>query len=212
MGERSYDFILMIPVLLLSIVVHEIAHAYAAKLAGDMTATRMRRLSFNPLYHIDIFGTIILPFILYITGSPLIGWAKPVPVDPRQFRRPYWELIVSLAGPFSNFTMAFISAFLLTILFPYLQTLNFQLPLLFLKYFVLLNLVLWLFNLLPIPPLDGSHILRYFMVRISPETDNFFFIFDRIGFIVLYLLIISPLREYFFRLVDFWLRLLFLIF
>lgn len=212
MGERSYDFILMIPVLLLSIVVHEIAHAYAAKLAGDMTATRMRRLSFNPLYHIDIFGTIILPFILYITGSPLIGWAKPVPVDPKQFRRPYWELIVSLAGPFSNFTMAFISAFLLTILFPYLQTLNFQLPLLFLKYFVLLNLVLWLFNLLPIPPLDGSHILRYFMVRISPETDNFFFIFDRIGFIVLYLLIISPLREYFFRLVDFWLRLLFLIF
>lgn len=212
MGERSYDFILMIPVLLLSIVVHEIAHAYAAKLAGDMTATRMRRLSFNPLYHIDIFGTIILPFILYITGSPLIGWAKPVPVNPRQFRRPYWELIVSLAGPFSNFTLAFISAFLLSILFPYFQTLNLKLPVLFLKYFVLLNLVLWLFNLLPIPPLDGSHILRYFMVRISPESDNFFFIFDRIGFIVLYLLIISPLREYFFRLVDFWLRILFLMF
>ncbi|MCX7765134.1 MAG: site-2 protease family protein [Candidatus Sumerlaeia bacterium] len=212
MGERSYDFILMIPVLLLSIVVHEIAHAYAAKLAGDMTATRLKRLSFNPLYHIDIFGTIILPFILYITNSPLIGWAKPVPVDPRQFRRPYWELIVSLAGPFSNFTLAVISAFLLTILFPYLQTSDFQLPLLFLKYFVLLNLVLWLFNLLPIPPLDGSHILRYFMLRISPESDKFFFIFDRIGFIVLYLLIISPLRDYFFKLVEFSLNVLFLIF
>ena len=88
MSHEVYDLILMIPVFLLSIVLHEVAHAYTAKLAGDVTATRMNRLSLNPIDHIDPFGTIILPVIAYISHLPLIGFAKPVPVDPRQFRRP----------------------------------------------------------------------------------------------------------------------------
>lgn len=199
MPGDAYSFVLMIPVFLFSIVIHEVAHAYSAKLAGDMTATELKRLSMNPFYHIDLVGTVILPIIAFIRDLPLIGWAKPVPVDPRQFRRPYWEIIVSLAGPFSNFALAIFSAFLLKLFIILFSLALSPLVVIFLKAFVKINLLLGLFNLIPIPPLDGSHVLRYFLIRLNPTADKFFFVFDRIGFILLYLFILFPPTLYLFR-------------
>ena len=191
MGGNGYDFILMIPILLLSIVLHEFAHAYSAKLAGDMTATRMGRLTLNPLPHIDLFGTIIFPVIAYIYRLPLIGFAKPVPVDPTQFRRPWWDIIVSLSGPFSNFSLAFISTFLLKI-----ESIVSPGPSgileMILLYSIMINVVLGLFNLIPIPPLDGSHVLRYFLVRRYPQTERYFTALEYMGFFLLTLILVFP--------------------
>ena len=92
------DQILLIPVLLLGLVLHEIGHAYAAYLAGDDTARLQGRISLNPFVHIDPIGTVLIPIVAIWTGFPFIGWAKPVPINPRFFKKPYWNLIVSLAG------------------------------------------------------------------------------------------------------------------
>ncbi|HEX7389025.1 MAG TPA: site-2 protease family protein [Acidiphilium sp.] len=144
----------------LAIVLHELAHGYAALALGDTTARRAGRLSLNPLRHVDRFGTIILPLIL-IVGQLLtigrigfmFGWAKPVPVDPSGFSNPRRGMaIVAAAGPAANFALALISAFLLAAvgLQGWLAD--------FLIYFLLFNVVLGLFNLLPVPPFDGGRI------------------------------------------------------
>lgn len=189
--NKGYDFILMIPTLLFSIVLHEFAHAYSAKLAGDMTATRMNRLTLNPLPHIDLVGTIIFPAIAYISGFPLIGWARPVPVDPRQFRHPRWEVIVSLAGPFANFGLAIFATFLLRITLPSSPT---QLSLIseICLYFIKINVLLGLFNLIPIPPLDGSHVIRYFVVKHNPSAERYFIILAQASMIILIAFLVFP--------------------
>lgn len=152
---------LVIILVFFSVICHEIAHGYTAYRLGDPTAYRMGRLTFNPLPHIDIFGTIILPILLTVIGSSvLLAWAKPVPVDPRYFRRPRTGMMwVSIAGPGTNFVLAAIFAAAAHLASGFA-------PGFVLKSFAsvaLINVVLTVFNLFPVPPLDGSRIVARFL-------------------------------------------------
>jgi Zn-dependent protease len=152
---------LVIILVFFSVICHEIAHGYTAYRLGDPTAYRMGRLTFNPLPHIDIFGTIILPILLTVIGSSvLLAWAKPVPVDPRYFRRPRTGMMwVSIAGPGTNFVLAAVFAAAAHLASGFA-------PAFVLKAFAsvaLINVVLTVFNLFPVPPLDGSRIVARFL-------------------------------------------------
>ena len=165
-------------VLLFSIALHEVAHGSMALRLGDSTAKYAGRLTLNPIKHIDLFGTIILPLLLIFLRSPfVIGWAKPVPVNPYNFRDQKWgSLKVSIAGPAANFLVAL--AFGLIIRFIPLSENLF----IFLSIIVFYNFLLGLFNLIPIPPLDGSHVLFSFL----PERFNQFKLFlHQYGFFIL---------------------------
>jgi Zn-dependent protease len=148
-----------------SLSVHEWAHALAAKWRGDDTAERMGRLTVNPMAHLDPIGTVLLPLLGAIMKWPMIGWAKPVPVDPRRFSNPRVDhAIVAGAGPLSNFIMGFLCALALLLHQRYLSTTiipgSFWYPLVHLLVLMLqLNAVLAIFNLIPLPPLDGSALL-----------------------------------------------------
>jgi len=144
--------IVNIPVVLLAITVHEYAHARTALSFGDPTAKLAGRITFNPISHLDPIGAICLYLFHF-------GWAKPVPVDPRYFRNPRMgNLWVSLAGPLANFGVALVAGMLIRyVLFPW------ELYLRILVSMIILNTALGLFNLIPIPPLDGSHILETFL-------------------------------------------------
>lgn len=147
-----------IVILLFSVILHEVSHGLAARYFGDHTAEQAGRLTLNPIPHIDPIGTILLPILLKLSGSPILfGWAKPVPVNPLNFsdiRR--GELLVSLAGVGANFGLAIVGS----VLFHFLNSFYPQPFLLGLAYYtVSINLVLTVFNLLPIPPLDGSKVL-----------------------------------------------------
>ena len=150
-----------------AITVHEVAHGWVAKKYGDNTASSLGRLTLNPIKHIDLFGTIILPGLLLVTGTGFIfGWAKPVPVDPRNFKNPLKDMaIVALAGPVSNLLMAVFWALITRLgVFIGAGAEAISLPLIYTGVAgISINLVLALINLLPIPPLDGSHILRHFL-------------------------------------------------
>jgi Zn-dependent protease len=153
------EIIIAIPAILLALTIHEYSHGYAAFLCGDSTAKNMGRLTFNPISHLDLLGTIMIIGTLVSQFVPF-GWAKPVPVDIRFLRNPKRDImIVSFAGPLSNIILATISAILITILskFPilYLQT---ELHA-FLRILFTVNVGLAIFNMLPIPPLDGSKII-----------------------------------------------------
>lgn len=147
-----------------AIVFHEVMHGYAAYKLGDPTAKSEGRLSLNPLKHLDPFGTIILPGILMLMGGPVFGYAKPVPYNPSYFKDPRkGDLIVGLAGPAANLLMAFLGAVIAWVLSPFVSGLAgneifIYFYYLFLPLFTLINLYLMFFNLLPIPPLDGSSI------------------------------------------------------
>ncbi|MFO7637083.1 MAG: site-2 protease family protein [Clostridia bacterium] len=145
--------IYIVPVLLISLPLHEFAHAYAANKLGDPTAKLKGRLTLNPLKHLDPMGTLML-----IVAS--IGWAKPVPVNAENFKDPRQDMVkVGLAGPLMNILIALVSRIMLEIFFHALNPGNFQVILLtFLNYMYFVNLYLAVFNLLPIPPLDGSRI------------------------------------------------------
>ncbi len=152
--------------LFLAIILHEISHGVVALFFGDDTAKRAGRLTLNPIPHIDPFGSIILPAMLTITGFGAFGWAKPVPVDPVKLRNPRRQMLfVGLAGPFSNFALMAVSAVVARAAFgAYTGGANriADLPLVIqvLLFFALANLILGLFNLLPIPPLDGSSLIE----------------------------------------------------
>jgi Zn-dependent protease len=143
--------------LIFAITVHEFAHGWVANQRGDSTARMLGRLTLNPIKHIDPVGTILMPAILFFTGSPfLFGWAKPVPINFNALKSPKQDMIlVALAGPVSNFIMALL--WLLVIVF----ALNLQSQLLMdMAHFgIAINLVLGVFNLLPLPPLDGSRVV-----------------------------------------------------
>ncbi len=152
-------FILFI--LLFSIIIHEIAHGSAALALGDPTARDSGRLTLNPLKHLDAFGSIILPLLLLIATlgrGPIFGWAKPVPINPYNFRDQKWgSLKVALAGPAVNFAIALIFGLLIRFI---------SLPqslLVFFSIITVYNFAWGIFNLIPIPPLDGSHILFAFL-------------------------------------------------
>lgn len=139
----------------IAIVAHEVSHGWAARLLGDDTAYRMNRLSLNPLHHVDPVGTVILPAILSFLHLPVFGWAKPVPVDFSRLRNQTWAVvIVAAAGIITNLILAFISGSLIVLYAPLLP----DVIKVFLSAFTIVNLVLALFNLIPVPPLDGSKI------------------------------------------------------
>lgn len=154
---------------LIAITIHEAAHGYAAYLCGDTTAKNEGRLSLNPIDHIDPFGTVLLPAMLMLSGAPVFGWAKPVPIDPRNFKDPKTdEFWISLAGPASNLALALICSGVFNFILNAYATLTsesgyFNLVLYivsFLRNLIAVNLVLFIFNLIPVPPLDGFHVVR----------------------------------------------------
>jgi Zn-dependent protease len=167
--DKLQQFALMSPVLLFSMVAHEYAHGWAALKQGDPTAYQLGRLTWNPLKHIDPFFTIILPLITFFSGGFIFGGAKPVPVVPRNYRNyRRGDIIVSLAGIVTNLILAV----LCTLLFIMLGLLGRAAPGLtdslallqfMMRYGIIINLVLAMFNLLPIPPLDGSHVMKYLL-------------------------------------------------
>jgi Zn-dependent protease len=173
-----------------AITVHEVAHGWVAKKYGDNTASLLGRLTLNPIKHIDLIGTLIIPGLLLITGTGFIfGWAKPVPVDPRNFKNPRQDMaIVALAGPVSNLLMAvgwaLIARLGVTI---GAQTEAISLPLIYTGIAgISINLVLAMLNLLPIPPLDGSRILSGILPHYWAWQYNRL---ERFGFIILLLLL-----------------------
>lgn len=145
--------------ILLAITVHEFSHGFAAYLQGDMTARDHGRLTLNPIAHIDPVGTILIPGLLILSGSPfVVGWAKPVPFNPYNLRSGrFGAFLVGLAGPLSNFLMFITAGILLKVFFPLFLPTNFLI--LFLAQLLVINLILCIFNLIPIAPLDGSKIL-----------------------------------------------------
>ncbi|MDD2942185.1 MAG: site-2 protease family protein [bacterium] len=158
--------LLVVPPLVIAVVIHEVAHGWVAEKLGDPTARALGRISLNPLVHIDLFMTILLPAMLVISGSPVIfGGAKPVPVDPRYFKNPrQGMLFVAAAGPISNFlilatTIATIRTLSSSALFQQeIPSLPAAIIMGWLYHSVLINTVLAVFNLIPVPPLDGGRI------------------------------------------------------
>ena len=175
-------------VLLLSLTIHEAAHAWTADRLGDPTARALGRVSFNPLVHIDPAGTIVLPLIALVTGLPLIGWAKPVPVNIRNLPHPRRDFIfVAAAGPISNLCQAVVAAGLMRLsgVDPYSGggPLHFALLMA-----VQVNLLLAFFNLIPVPPLDGGNVLAGLL---PPRAAYEFARLRPYGFIVLYALMFT---------------------
>jgi Zn-dependent protease len=189
MTPKTVEIVYQVIAFMFAISVHESAHAWTASRCGDPTARMLGRVSLNPIRHIDPIGTIILPLIAVITHIPMLGWAKPTPVDPRNFRNPVMDdILTSVAGPVSNFIVATIAVLLLgfislsspagrsivhgidigsnSILVPTASLLFAALE---------INVLLAVFNLIPIPPLDGSHVLRHFL------SDSVRMVYDRIG-------------------------------
>ena len=154
--DKIVVILIQLLALFMAIVPHEVAHGYVAWKLGDPTARRANRLTLNPLAHIDLFGSILLPAMLMLMHSPvLFGWAKPVPFNPWYFRDPRRGImLVGAAGPITNFAMAILSALLFRLLGPVSGLFA-----LFLAYLCITNIVLGVFNLIPIPPLDGSRVV-----------------------------------------------------
>ncbi len=150
-------------VLLFSLSVHESAHAWTALRQGDPTAQRLGRISLNPLVHVDVIGTVVMPLLMIFTGVPLLGWAKPTPVDPRYFRNlRRGQIVVSGAGPLSNLLLALLFTAFLFVAVRALPGPLRENPLVqLLSLGIQLNVLLAIFNLVPLPPLDGSHVVEW---------------------------------------------------
>jgi len=164
MTETLLTALALIPALVFAIVFHEVAHGWTALALGDPTAKEQRRLSLNPIRHVDPIGTLILPGMLALAGAPVFGWAKPVPVIKQRLRNPrYGMMAVAAAGPLTNLALASIGAIAVGLLVragvPETASVR-GFFVLSLTYFVLVNVFLAFFNLLPIPPFDGSHIVE----------------------------------------------------
>ena len=182
MNETLLTALALIPALVIAIVFHEVAHGWTALALGDPTAKERRRLSLNPIRHVDPIGTLILPGMLALSGLPVFGWAKPVPVIKQRLRNPRFGMMaVAAAGPGMNLALAAIGAVVLGLLVAYLTpdaglagglidllaqgrvpnpSTGAGFALMAVLYFILINIFLALFNLLPIPPFDGSHIVE----------------------------------------------------
>ncbi|MCF6767726.1 site-2 protease family protein [Thiotrichales bacterium 19S11-10] len=194
MGNIYYLLLAAIPVLF-AITLHEVGHALAAKLRGDNTAEMMGRLTANPIKHIDPIGTIIIPVLLFSLGGLLFGWAKPVPVNERHLKNPkYDRIIVAIAGPFANLIMAVFWALIAKIAF----SLGNDMPktsqiFTYMGYFgVQVNLILMTFNLVPIPPLDGSRVVSSFLpTSLAIQYERI----ERYGFFIILALLAIPINN-----------------
>ena len=154
--------IIQLPVLIFSVILHEVSHGWVAEKFGDDTARLMGRITFNPIPHIDLFGTIILPILALITGAPVFGWAKPVPVNGYRLRDPKRDMVwVAMAGPGANLILAAICGAIMWVLRTYpivpepITVSAVELT----RLVLVVNVILPVFNLFPIPPLDGSRVL-----------------------------------------------------
>ena len=156
MQTSVIDFVFSIVILILSVVAHEVSHGYAASSMGDQTAERAGRLTLNPLKHLDLFGSIILPALSFLLGGFIIGWAKPVPYNPYNLDDQRWgEAKVAIAGPATNIVIALFFGLIVRFFGGVLSDALVSIAVLITS----INLVLATFNLIPIPPLDGSKIL-----------------------------------------------------
>lgn len=186
------SIVYLLPVLLFSVIVHECAHGYVAEWWGDPTARMLGRLTLNPIPHIDLFGSILVPGLLLLSGSSILfGWAKPVPVTPQNFRdRRMGDITVSLAGPASNILLALVLAGVLGVASLLSGPAGVAGPVLALCYYgILLNFVLAVFNLLPIPPLDGSHVVANLLPRPAAYAYQSL---GRFGLLIVFLLLFIP--------------------
>lgn len=185
-------------VLLFSLTIHEMAHAWTADQLGDPTARLLGRVSLNPLVHADLIGTIVFPLIAAVSNIPLIGWAKPVPVNVRQLRHPRRDyVLVAAAGPTSNLALAVVSALALMIMPVSPVTIgepNVSAPLAStLSLAMRINVLLAVFNMVPIPPLDGGNVLAGLLPRgIARQFD----LVRPYGFLLLYVLMFTGKLEY----------------
>jgi Zn-dependent protease len=185
-------------VLLFSLTIHEMAHAWTADRLGDPTARQLGRVSFNPLVHADPIGTVLFPLLAMIGGVPLIGWAKPVPVNVNRLRNDRRDFVlVAAAGPASNLVLAFLAATILTVLPGTPGTIgesNIAAPVpALLTRAVQINLLLAVFNMIPIPPLDGGNVLSGLLPRTLAA------VFDQIrpyGVLLLYALLLTDGFDY----------------
>ena len=191
--------IISIFVILFAITVHEASHGWAALKMGDPTAYQLGRITLNPIPHIDPIGTILLPAMLIIMGAPPFGWAKPVPVNPLNLKDPRRDnLIISIAGPASNIAVAIVAFIILKIILNLNPSLfygggisSLLSPIIQILYLtILLNVILAFFNLIPIPPLDGSGVV---MGLISEEAAQKYEQIRPYGFFILILLIMTGL-------------------
>jgi Zn-dependent protease len=194
MSERWVNLLILIPVLLVSMMFHELAHGWVAYRLGDPTAKNRGRLSLNPLRHLDVIGTAMF-IITYLFSGFVFGWAKPIPVSPYYFKnRQRGMAIVGAAGPITNFIIAIIFALVLNWIHP--DTDGRLFTLLWLVFQI--NVVLGLFNLIPIPPLDGSRVLGGFLPKSAYDK---WVAVDRFG-MLLVLVLIVVFQSSFFRLLE----------
>jgi Zn-dependent protease len=198
MTLQHIDIVFQLIAFMFAISVHESAHAWMANRRGDPTARMLGRISLNPIKHIDPVGTLLLPAIAMYFHAPVIGWAKPTPVDPRNFKNPVLDdILTSMVGPISNFIVAFgavLALALVKLTSPLgeqivaqgfaTNTDSFLLPLCLLLYeLMVINVVLGVFNLIPVPPLDGSHVVRHLLPAGALR------IYDMVGMFGLFILV-----------------------
>ena len=186
-----FSILIGLTIVLLSLTIHEAAHAWTADRLGDPTARLLGRVSLNPIVHIDPIGTILLPVVAAYSGLPIIGWAKPVPVNISRLKHGSRDfVIVAAAGPLSNLAQAVVAAIVLRILLPGGSDVGVLLTVL--ERIVFINLLLAFFNLVPIPPLDGGNVLA----GLLPYRAAAVFVgLRQYGFILLYVLMLTGILD-----------------